>query len=395
MSALLSPPPHFELEETDRLSEALSQRLQRIAAEQVTDIPDTPPRTPSRIEPETTRVGVAVRSSLPSTGLCVAAVAVAWASSQTWFNQLGLASSTRTLLILALIVAVGLFQGIRWGYRFIFIGYHITAHSVWIERGPLYPEAHGVDLDSLKEVRTGGHLLQRLLGVGSVELVGRDEASSILLTDVAAPTRLAEYLGQAVVSRVEPDRALDLDQQTRFKHSEAEYLGQTDTAHRVPDRDAILEQETRLTNAEAATLSAAHASRLDPDRVPDLDQEELQNDAEAATLPAAHAFRLDPDRVPDSDQEMRFNHSEAEYLDPTDAARRVPDRDAILEQETRLSDSDAETLSTAHASHLDPDRVPDLDDEELLDEAEAAQESALAAFRRQFADGAFPELSAK
>ena len=101
--------------------------------------------------------------------------------------------------VLGLTGAVWFVQGVRWAYRVFGYNYRLTTRRVYSDHGFLYRDYAAMDLEAVVDVHVKRSWTQRLLGVGQVWLVPKDQAKAALVLDgVRRPGSVADRIAERV-----------------------------------------------------------------------------------------------------------------------------------------------------------------------------------------------------
>lgn len=95
------------------------------------------------------------------------------------------------------LAAIWVLQTIRALYRFLAYDYRVTSRRLNRSRGPLYPPEAPLDLATVVGAEIKQTALERLLGVGTVQIVCEDTAKNVDLEGVRRPKVLAARIDEA------------------------------------------------------------------------------------------------------------------------------------------------------------------------------------------------------
>jgi hypothetical protein len=113
-----------------------------------------------------------------------------------------------------LLTALWLVQLLRLGHRTISLTYRLTTHRLLRDHGFIRPAAGEVPLACVTAVRVKRTALERLLGVGRVLVVARDQARPLILHGVHRPERIALKIRRCVeLARQQTKGCLEAEKQ--------------------------------------------------------------------------------------------------------------------------------------------------------------------------------------
>jgi uncharacterized membrane protein YdbT with pleckstrin-like domain len=100
-----------------------------------------------------------------------------------------------TLTALALCAALLLFLLVRAAWRIWSLSYRLTTQRLFIRRGILTQTVDQTELLRIDDVRMRQTLIQRLLGIGQVEVISSDRSdAALVLRDILAPEVVGEHI---------------------------------------------------------------------------------------------------------------------------------------------------------------------------------------------------------
>jgi membrane protein YdbS with pleckstrin-like domain len=170
-----------------------------------TDVLSTPRRAlpaseriPAEQETDVWYGGYATRTMLPSFAICYLLTLGIVAFEYVYWEAIPPNQSSLALLAAGgALAALWAFQIIRWLYRVVALHGRLTTRRLFFHRGFLYPDWQAIPLAQVARVEVRANPIERLLGVGSVWLIGEGpSAPPLVLTGVSKPARLAELLRQ-------------------------------------------------------------------------------------------------------------------------------------------------------------------------------------------------------
>jgi membrane protein YdbS with pleckstrin-like domain len=95
--------------------------------------------------------------------------------------------------------AIWLFQGTRWVYRMTAVNYRLTNRRLLFSRGFKLPDTWAIELERIADVSVVAGPVERLLGVGTIQVRVQDGGSPLFVLDgVLAPERVARIIRRRV-----------------------------------------------------------------------------------------------------------------------------------------------------------------------------------------------------
>jgi uncharacterized membrane protein YdbT with pleckstrin-like domain len=149
---------------------------------------------PSQLDPATEEDLWSGRASwksiVPTLLLWLVVTLVVTIGIQVIFHQ-----TTATLIALALCAAFVLFMLARTAWRIWSRSYRLTTQRLFIRRGILTQTVDQTELLRIDDVRMRQTLIQRLLGIGQVEVISSDRSdSALVLRDILTPEAVSEHI---------------------------------------------------------------------------------------------------------------------------------------------------------------------------------------------------------
>jgi hypothetical protein len=160
--------------------------------------PEQPDRAADRAETDVWWGAYAGRTMLPGFLLCFLLTAILL-GLDLYLKKEERRSDLISSAVLGVAGAIWLFQGTRWVYRMIAVNYRLTNRRLLYSRGFKLPDTWAIDLERIAEVSVVAGSVERLLGVGRIQIVLRDSNfPPFVLDGVSAPERVARTIRRRV-----------------------------------------------------------------------------------------------------------------------------------------------------------------------------------------------------
>ena len=148
-------------------------------------------------EPDLAWRGYSGWTLLPSSVVCIALSVLLLTGSWFFDDIRRIGREFGSLIYFQLTVAIWIVQLSRLFYRGSMYVYRLTPRFLFIDRGFLYNPDPRVDLTKVAHVISGGNMLNRLVGVGWVEIVAMGGAA-VKLTGITRPAEFVKEIESAV-----------------------------------------------------------------------------------------------------------------------------------------------------------------------------------------------------
>ena len=159
----------------------------------------TPRRADDPAQTDRAWAGYHPRAALPPTAVATVVSLVVWTGRWYLDDLSELADRVGALAVFALAWCVWPALLTMYLYRTVTYSYRLTDRAVLIDFGFWHAPVPPVWLEEIAEVRTGAGWIDRLLGIGWVEL--RTAGRSVRLVGVRRSEELAEQIRAAVAAR--------------------------------------------------------------------------------------------------------------------------------------------------------------------------------------------------
>ena len=187
----MSDQPH---ETDDQRHRSGAESAPRDAADHLAEPGQSSAASPSQLDPATEEDLWSGRASwksiIPTLLLWLVVTLIVTIGIQVIFHQ-----ATATLIALALCGALLLFLLARTAWRIWSRSYRLTTQRLFIRRGILTQTVDQTELLRIDDVRMRQTLIQRLLGIGQVEVISSDRSdSALVLRDILTPEVVSEHI---------------------------------------------------------------------------------------------------------------------------------------------------------------------------------------------------------
>jgi len=187
----MSDQPH---ETGDQRQRSGAGSAPRDAADHLAEPGQSSAASPSQLDPATEEDLWSGRASwksiIPTLLLWLVVTLIVTIGIQVIFHR-----APATLTALALCVALLLFLLARAAWRIWSRSYRLTTQRLFIRRGILTQTVDQTELLRIDDVRMRQTLIQRLLGIGQVEVISSDRSdSALVLRDILTPETVSEHI---------------------------------------------------------------------------------------------------------------------------------------------------------------------------------------------------------